>query len=78
MSANIGSAIMPANAKLLHSQPSRQIWLGGRNARGMYAEDIGKIQKKSALFSVPPQKQARGAIKNYFQFECRRITNAWQ
>jgi Na+-transporting NADH:ubiquinone oxidoreductase subunit NqrF len=41
---------MPANAKLLHSQPSRQIWLGGRNARGMYAEDIDKIQKNLGFF----------------------------
>jgi|TARA_Y100000022_G_scaffold178956_1_gene169883 Na+-transporting NADH:ubiquinone oxidoreductase subunit NqrF len=41
---------MPANAKLLQSQPSRQIWLGGRNARGMYAEDIGKIQKNLRSF----------------------------
>ena len=50
MSANIGIAIMPANAKLLHSQPSRQIWLGGHNARGMYAEDIDKIQKNLRSF----------------------------
>jgi len=58
---------MPANAKLLHSQPSRQIWLGGRNARGMYAEDINKIQKNL--------RSSRCRLKSRKKMQLRTIFN---
>jgi hypothetical protein len=79
MSANTGRAMMPASARLPQNQPSCQIWLGVRKARFVCVEDIRKkSQKKLVLLVVPLRVSSRFAIKNYFQLDCRRNSDAWQ